>query len=74
MNVKPRFRVLSNGWIRHDGAGLPAFLFITPSTTHPVRCLPRAGNMSFMDGLPAGAFVGWRHTGFSSDILFWRPA
>jgi hypothetical protein len=67
---KPRVRVLANGWVRHNGRGLPEVLW----TSDRVRCIPRGGNMSFMDGLPAGAFRGWEHHGFSVDILFWRPA
>ena len=67
---KPRLRVLTTGWVRHDGEGLPDVLWASDR----VRCIPRGGNMSFMDGLCAGNFKGWKHTGFSSDILFWRPA
>lgn len=70
MSEKPRFRVLTNGWVRHDGLGRPDVL----RGSDPVCCRSRGGVMRYMDGLPAYAFTGWRHTGFSGDILFWKPA
>lgn len=70
MTDKPRFRVLATGWIRHEGGGQPLVL----ADGDPVCCRARGGSMAFMDGLPAGAFRGWYHSGFSGDILYWRPA
>lgn len=69
LSIKPRVRVLSNGWIRHDGSGMPPWL----GSDARVAVRVVSGNASFMDGLRADCFRGWKHIGFSADILLWRP-
>lgn len=65
---KPRIRVLANGWVRHDGGGMPCVL----RTIDRVRIAVRSGNAEFIQGHQAGAY-NWPHAGWSGDILYWRP-
>lgn len=66
---KPRYRVLANGWVRHDGGDMPGVLL----GGDRVNIVVRSGNAEFIQGHPAGSHP-WRHTGFSRDIIAWRPA
>lgn len=66
---KPRYRVLTSGWIRHDGGDMPGVI----TGADRVNIVVKAGNAAFIQGLPAGSHQ-WRHTGFSKDIIAWRPA
>lgn len=70
MSEKPRLRVTTTGWIRHDGSEWPTPLL---RGDVPVRILVRSGNAEFMQGFHARDYA-WPHRGFSGDILFWRPA
>lgn len=66
---RPRVRILPNGWIRHDGCGMLRCL-----AGVPVKTIRLGGNAQALDGLIAEVHSGWVHTGFSSDIIYWRAA
>jgi hypothetical protein len=67
--MKPRFRVLTSGWVRHNGDSKPCVL----GDFDPVNIIVRNGNASFVQGFAAIRYE-WRHRGFSGDIVYWRPA